>query len=171
MYNRLAIGNIAGTAAKRIHSNASLAMLNSTRTYVNVSAKESVSAVASWTDNKKLQAWVDKYVKHMQPDRVHLCDGSEEEKKFMIECMVRAGTLIPLNQEKRPGCYLARSDVGDVARVEKQTIICSKKEEDAGPTNNWADAKKTEEKLMNLYKGCMKGRTMFVVPYLSLIHI
>ncbi len=165
MYNRLAIGNIAGTAAKRIHSNVSLAMLNSTRTYVNVSAKESVSAVASWTDNKKLQAWVDKYVKHMQPDRVHLCDGSEEEKKFMIECMVRAGTLIPLNQEKRPGCYLARSDVGDVARVEKQTIICSKKEEDAGPTNNWADAKKTEEKLMNLYKGCMKGRTMFVVPY------
>jgi phosphoenolpyruvate carboxykinase (GTP) len=83
----------------------------------------------------------------------------------MIDLMVRQGTLIKVNDHKRPNCYVARSDVGDVARVEENTFICSEKESDCGPTNNWADPKKMEEKMMGLYKDCMKGRTMYVIPY------
>ena len=104
-----------------------------------------------------IRTWVQKYVDMMEPERIHLCDGSEEEKTFMVNGMVRAGTLIPLDQEKRPGCYLARSDVGDVARVEANTFICSEDEKDAGPTNNWKHPKETRELMEGLYKGCMKA--------------
>ena len=83
----------------------------------------------------------------------------------MIDLMVRTGTLITVNDKKRPNCYVARSSTGDVARVEENTFICSEKESDCGPTNNWKDPKEMETKMMSLYKDCMKGRTMYVIPY------
>src|SRR5438128_2207082 len=101
----------------------------------------------------------------MKPERIHLVDGSEAERKLMIDSMVRSGTLIPLNPQLRPNSYYARSDPGDVARVEKQTLICSKNKEDVGPTNNWADPEATRAEMNQLYNGCMQGRTMYVVPY------
>jgi phosphoenolpyruvate carboxykinase (GTP) len=135
------------------------------RQYTNVPARDAASALGQWTSNDKLKNFVSEYVKLMTPDRVHLCDGSEAEQKLMVEDMVRAGTLIPLNPKLRPNSYLARSDPGDVARVEKQTLICSAKKEDVGPTNNWADPVQTKKEMHDLYKGSMKGRTMYVVPY------
>jgi len=135
------------------------------RAYTNVAARDAGAALGNWTSSEKLRSWVEEFVGHMRPERVHLCDGSESEKEFMINGMVRRGTLIPLNPEKRPGSYLARSDVGDVARVEENTYICCENEADAGPTNNWKDPAEMKELMMGLYDGCMEGRTMYVVPY------
>lgn len=135
------------------------------RQYINVVAREAKVAVEKWTPNTNLSSWLNGFISHMQPDRVHICDGSDEEKIFMMDLMVRQGTLIKLNPEKRPNCYLARSDVGDVARVEENTYICSQRESDCGPTNNWMDPEVMEEKMMGFYKDCMKGRTMYVIPY------
>lgn len=135
------------------------------RHYANVPARDAGAALASWTSNQKLQKFVTEYVSIMTPDRVHFCDGSEAEAKLMVDDMVRTGTLIPLNPKKRPNSYLARSDPGDVARVEKQTLICTPTKDDCGPTNNWADPTQTKAEMKELYKGSMKGRTMYVVPY------
>jgi len=91
-----------------------------------------------------------------QPDEIYWCDGSEEENERLIKLMVDSGLATPLNPEKRPGCYLFRSDPSDVARVEDRTFIASKTKEDAGPTNNWIDPVELKATMKELYKGCMK---------------
>ncbi len=118
------------------------------------------------TDNKSLLAWIGDTVKLCEPDSVFWCDGSEQEKEFLTGEAVAKGILIKLNQEKLPGCYYHRSNPNDVARVEQCTYICSETEEEAGPTNNWAAPKAMYEKLHGLCRGAMRGRTMYVVPYL-----
>lgn len=113
-----------------------------------------------------LQEWVAATVALTQPDSVFWCDGSEGEKEFLYTQAVRQGVLTPLNQEKMPGCYYHRSNSNDVARVEQCTFICTELAEEAGPTNNWADPAAMRAKLMGLARGSMKGRTLYVVPYL-----
>ena len=117
------------------------------------------------TTNKKLIAWVDEMAALCQPDAIYWCDGSEREKNALNKLLVESGTFIPLNPKKRPGSFLARSNPADVARMEHRTFICSEKEQDAGPTNNWMAPKAMRKKLNTLFKGCMKGRTMYVVPF------
>ena len=117
------------------------------------------------TGNQHLTKWIEEVKSLTKPDRVVWCDGSEEEKHRLTEEAVAAGILIPLNQLKWPGCYLHRSNPNDVARVEHLTFICTPTKDEAGPTNNWMDPKEGYEKLSKLFDGSMKGRTMYVVPY------
>lgn len=118
------------------------------------------------TNNPKLLAWVDEMAKLTQPDRIVWCDGSEEEKERLTKEAVDKGILIPLSPEKRPGCYLHRSDPNDVARTEHLTFVCTRTKEASGPNNNWMDPKEAYAKLGKLFEGSMKGRTMYVIPYL-----
>ncbi|MBN1524849.1 MAG: phosphoenolpyruvate carboxykinase (GTP) [Spirochaetales bacterium] len=115
--------------------------------------------------NKKLLTWVDEIKTLCEPDSVEWCDGSQEEYDRLCNLMVQSGTFIKLNEEKRPGSYLCRSNPADVARVENRTFIASKTKEEAGPTNNWTDPDELKRIMLDLYKGCMKGRTMFVIPF------
>lgn len=115
--------------------------------------------------HKKLLAWVKEVEELCQPDKVYWCDGSEEENERLIQELVESGSAVALDKEKRPGCYLFRSHPSDVARVEQRTYIASKKEEDAGPTNNWIDPVELKKTMTDLYRGCMKGRTMYVIPF------
>ena len=113
----------------------------------------------------KLVSWVEEIKALCQPDEVVVADGSESQYKELIDLCVNSGLAIRLNPEKKPGSVLFRSDPSDVARVEKRTFIASEKEEDAGPTNNWIDPVELKKTMTALYKGCMKGRTMYVIPF------
>lgn len=118
-----------------------------------------------WTTNERLIHWIHEMSALCQPEDVHLCDGSEEEYRLLCEKMVQSGTFTKLNESLRPNSFYCRSTKDDVARVEGRTFICSEKKEDAGPTNNWKDPKEMMDLLLKLFKGCMKGRTMYVIPY------
>ncbi len=117
------------------------------------------------TKNKKLLQWIDEVKDMCKPDAIYWCDGSEEEYQRLLKGMVDSGMAIPLNPEKRPGCYLFRSHPSDVARVENRTYIASQSKEDAGITNNWVDPVELKKTMTGFYTGCMKGRTMYVIPF------
>ncbi|MDR1762096.1 MAG: phosphoenolpyruvate carboxykinase (GTP) [Bacteroidales bacterium] len=117
------------------------------------------------TKNQKLINWVNEWAQICQPDSVYWCDGSEEENNRLNEMMVASGMAVKLDDKKRPNSYYFQSDPSDVARVENRTFICTEKQEDAGPTNNWESPAKMKEILLGKYQGCMKGRTMYVIPF------
>ena len=117
------------------------------------------------TKNPALLRWVEELRSLCQPTRVHWCDGSQAEYDEMVRGMVASGTLRKLDERRRPNSYLACSDPGDVARVEDRTFICSQSQVDAGPTNNWSDPAQMRAQLQSLFRGCMRGRTLYVIPF------
>ena len=121
--------------------------------------------MAGYTLNKRLTEWVEEWTELLGPARVRWCDGSESEQSWLLGLLVESGTLQRLNEELRPASYLARSDPGDVARVEDRTFICSEREIDAGPTNNWRAPEEMRVEMRQMYAGAMEGRTLYVVPF------
>lgn len=122
-------------------------------------------SLREWTTNEKLIQFVESAVALCQPAQVHLCDGTEKEYAQLCQQMVKQGTLTCLNASLRPNSFLARSDPQDVARVEEDTYICSEREADAGPTNHWKNPREMRERMRQLFQGCMRGRTLYVIPY------
>jgi len=117
------------------------------------------------TENKHLLKWVEKMAELTKPQSIHWVDGSKEEYDTLCDQMVEGGTFVKLNEKLWPGCFYARSDASDVARVEDRTFICSLSKDNAGPTNNWVNPFEMRKKLKDLFSGCMRGRTMYVLPY------
>jgi len=120
---------------------------------------------SSMTKHQKLLKWVEEVAAMTKPENIYWCDGSQKEYDEMIKITVDEGLAIPLNEKKRPGCVLFKSDASDVARVEKSTYIASKTKEAAGPTNNWINPDELKTTMKGLYEGCMKGRTLYVIPF------
>jgi len=115
--------------------------------------------------NKKLRTWVNEWALLCQPDSIHWCDGSNQENQKLLDLMVKTGMAVHLNEARRPNSYYFQSDPSDVARVENRTFICSAKKQDAGPTNNWMAPDEMKKTLTEMFRGCMKGRTMYIIPF------
>ncbi len=122
-------------------------------------------AAEKMTTNRALLGWVQEMTALCRPDAVHWCDGSPGESEALCRQMVEAGTFIRLDSKRRPASYLCRSDPSDVARVEDRTFICSRNRDDAGPTNNWIEPAEMKRRLRALFGGCMRGRTLYVIPF------
>src|SRR5689334_13094587 len=113
----------------------------------------------------ELENWINSVASLCKPENIYWCDGSQEEYDYLCQLLVKKGTFIPLNPQKRPNSFACFSHPSDVARLENRTFICSRRKEDVGPTNNWMDPEKTRLILNGLMDECMKGRTLYVIPF------